>query len=100
MLFSLIIIFAVFVYYGIPYIYEKCSRKMLKDKAEKSGAFVLTFDDGPSDNLTLAILDLLEEHNARASFFLLGRNIAGRENIVRQIADRGHKFCLGYVAGQ
>ncbi|MBN2590391.1 MAG: polysaccharide deacetylase family protein [Sedimentisphaerales bacterium] len=53
----------------------------------------LTFDDGPSDNLTLAIMDLLDKYNAKASFFLLGRNIAGRENIVKQISVRGHDIC-------
>jgi peptidoglycan/xylan/chitin deacetylase (PgdA/CDA1 family) len=38
-------------------------------------------------------MDLLDKYNAKASFFLLGRNIAGRENIVRQIVTRKHEIC-------
>lgn len=53
----------------------------------------LTFDDGPGDNLTSAIMDLLDKYNAKASFFLLGRNIAGREKIVKRIEERGHEIC-------
>ncbi|MCR4645672.1 MAG: polysaccharide deacetylase family protein [Oscillospiraceae bacterium] len=35
----------------------------------------LTFDDGPNTTTTNDILDLLEEYNAKASFFLIGTNI-------------------------
>lgn len=65
----------------------------LKNKADRSKAFVLTFDDGPGDKLTPAIMDLFEKNNARATFFLIGKNITGREDIVRQIRQRGHEIC-------
>jgi peptidoglycan/xylan/chitin deacetylase (PgdA/CDA1 family) len=65
----------------------------LKHKAVESNALVLTFDDGPGNRLTPAILSMLAENNAKATFFLLGRNIAGREAIVRQIAEQGHEIC-------
>ena len=78
---------------GIPYIYGKYARLLLKGTAVGSNLIVLTFDDGPGDRLTTAIMDLLDNNKAKASFFLLGRNIAGRENMVRQIAQRGHEIC-------
>jgi peptidoglycan/xylan/chitin deacetylase (PgdA/CDA1 family) len=53
----------------------------------------LTFDDGPGNRLTPAILKLLAENDIKATFFLLGKNIAGRERIVRQIAEQGHEIC-------
>ena len=62
-------------------------------KAIKSKALVLTFDDGPSNRLTPAIINLLAKNDAKATFFLLGRNIAGREGIVRQIAEQGYEIC-------
>lgn len=49
----------------------------------------LTFDDGPSD-WTEPILDLLAEHHAVASFFVVGQQIAGREHLVASMADEGH----------
>ena len=89
----LFLIFVIFVYYGIPYIHGKYAKRILKNKAGKLKVLALTFDDGPSDNLTIAIMDLLDKHNAKASFFLLGLNVSGRENIVRQISERGHEIC-------
>lgn len=49
----------------------------------------LTIDDGPSDD-TPAILDLLDAHAARATFFLVGDRAAARPDLVREIARRGH----------
>jgi len=65
---------------------------LLKRKAKKSKALALTFDDGPGSRLTQAILNILAEYNAKATFFLLGRNVLGRERIVRQIAEQGHQI--------
>src|SRR3546814_565195 len=49
----------------------------------------LTIDDGPSDD-TPALLDLLEAHGAKATFFLVGERAAARPDLVRGIAARGH----------
>lgn len=49
----------------------------------------LTIDDGPSDD-TAALLDLLDAHGARATFFLVGARAAARPDLVRAIAARGH----------
>lgn len=49
----------------------------------------LTIDDGPSDD-TLPILDLLDAHGARATFFLVGARAAARPELVAQIVRRGH----------
>jgi peptidoglycan/xylan/chitin deacetylase (PgdA/CDA1 family) len=93
MLFGLIFFILVFMYVGIPFIYGRYSRILLGRKAAKVRTLVLTFDDGPGNRLTPIILRLLAEYNAKATFFLLGRNIAGREQIVRQIAADGHEIC-------
>lgn len=49
----------------------------------------LTIDDGPSDD-TAALLDLLDAHGAKATFFLVGERAAVRPELVREIARRGH----------
>ncbi|HEY0334013.1 MAG TPA: polysaccharide deacetylase family protein [Stenotrophomonas sp.] len=49
----------------------------------------LTIDDGPSDD-TLAMLDLLDAHQARATFFLVGERAARRPALVHEILRRGH----------
>jgi peptidoglycan/xylan/chitin deacetylase (PgdA/CDA1 family) len=49
----------------------------------------LTIDDGPSAD-TLAILDLLDAHGARATFFLVGEHAEAMPDRVRDIVARGH----------
>jgi len=61
-------------------------------KAEKS-VLALTFDDGPSE-WTPLILDLLAEHHARATFFVLGAGIAGRERTLERALGEGHELGL------
>ncbi len=50
----------------------------------------LTFDDGPHETWTPALLDGLKERGVKATFFLMGENIEGKEEIVRRIAEEGH----------
>jgi peptidoglycan/xylan/chitin deacetylase (PgdA/CDA1 family) len=50
----------------------------------------LTFDDGPNDNATDALLDILARHNARATFFLIGQFVRQRPEIVRRLHAAGH----------
>jgi peptidoglycan/xylan/chitin deacetylase (PgdA/CDA1 family) len=51
----------------------------------------ITFDDGPH-SITPAVLDTLKKHSLRATFFLSGKNIPGREEIVKRISDEGHSI--------
>jgi peptidoglycan/xylan/chitin deacetylase (PgdA/CDA1 family) len=52
----------------------------------------LTYDDGPNDPHTLRLLDVLAKHNARATFFLIGRYVRQRPEIARAIQSAGHEI--------
>lgn len=52
----------------------------------------LTLDDGPHGDVTPEVLRLLREHDARATFFLTGERIKGREGITRRIVLEGHEL--------
>lgn len=52
----------------------------------------LTIDDGPDDHDTPIILDLLDRHRARATFFLIGQKAAQHPALVAEIACRGHEI--------
>jgi len=52
----------------------------------------LTFDDGPSHEVTPKILHILDMHNVRATFFLIGMHVSGNEALVRRIHDSGHEI--------
>lgn len=50
----------------------------------------LTFDDGPHAEHTPPLLDLLAQHGAKASFFLVGKQIEANPELARRIAREGH----------
>lgn len=50
----------------------------------------LTFDDGPSSEWTPPILDLLAAHNVKATFFVIGQHILGREPLLKRMVAEGH----------
>jgi len=52
----------------------------------------LTIDDGPDPATTARILDVLERHGARATFFLITDRVPGNEAILRRILDEGHEI--------
>jgi peptidoglycan/xylan/chitin deacetylase (PgdA/CDA1 family) len=52
----------------------------------------LTLDDGPDEVTTPLILAELRRHGARATFFLIGERIPGREPLVRRLVEEGHEI--------
>lgn len=60
-----------------------------KAAGEKKKA-ALTFDDGPNSKYTPMLLEGLKERGVHATFFLLGKNIEGKEELVRQMQEEGH----------
>ncbi|MEZ5854987.1 MAG: polysaccharide deacetylase family protein [Hyphomicrobiaceae bacterium] len=54
------------------------------------GEVVLTFDDGPHRQLTPKILSVLDEHCAKATFFMVGQRAMMYPGLVREVARRGH----------
>jgi peptidoglycan-N-acetylglucosamine deacetylase len=52
----------------------------------------LTFDDGPDDDWTPQILDILKEAKVKAAFFIVGVNAERYPELVRRIVDEGHEI--------
>jgi peptidoglycan/xylan/chitin deacetylase (PgdA/CDA1 family) len=52
----------------------------------------LTFDDGPNDPHTMHLLDVLARHNAKATFFLIGKYVRQHPEIARAILAAGHEI--------
>ena len=55
-----------------------------------SKQLALTYDDGPNDPHTLRLLEVLAKHDVRATFFLIGRYVQQRPDIVRELVKAGH----------
>lgn len=50
----------------------------------------LTFDDGPNQVFTPRVLELLKQYNAKATFFLIGKNAEKHSELVQDILRQGH----------
>lgn len=62
-------------------------------KIDPNGKYVaLTFDDGPSAKVTPRVLAALKEHQALATFFMLGSQVEYYPEIVKQVAKAGHEI--------
>lgn len=61
---------------------------------EEEKSIFLTFDDGPSFIVTNKILDILKEKGVKATFFVVGNKIQGREDILTRIDREGHSIGL------
>jgi peptidoglycan/xylan/chitin deacetylase (PgdA/CDA1 family) len=65
------------------------SENLCKKRNSKLKEIAITFDDGPH-NSTNAILDVLSKHNAKATFFCVGKQIEKYPEIFKRIIDDGH----------
>ncbi len=57
---------------------------------DPEGVF-LTFDDGPTPGVTEWILSTLDKYDAKATFFVLGKNVEMYPDLFRRIVDAGHR---------
>ncbi|MEI9945565.1 MAG: polysaccharide deacetylase family protein [Chitinophagaceae bacterium] len=56
----------------------------------KEKAIYLSFDDGPHPVATPFVLDELKKHDAKATFFCIGKNVLGQPEVYKRILDEGH----------
>lgn len=64
------------------------------ETVEAEGKAVLTFDDGPDEDATPALLDALDRFGLKATFFVVGEQLLRNHAIARDAAARGHELAL------
>jgi len=77
-------------WFGFPSLYRWWAVRDLARRARENRAIVLTYDDGPSETLTLQLAELLKRRGIRASFFVIGREAAQRPAILQRLQEDGH----------
>ncbi|GEN50741.1 glycosyltransferase [Alkalibacterium pelagium] len=70
--------------YPSPYLLEKYG---VEDKR-----VAISFDDGPDPRYTRKVLDILNEYNVKAGFFVIGQNAAMHPRLTKAIFDEGHEL--------
>ena len=68
---------------------------MIWEINDPNGVF-LTFDDGPTPGITEWILDTLRRYDAKATFFVLGKNAEMYPDLYQKILDDNHAHALAH----
>lgn len=84
-------------YIGLPYLLVQLLsfgivREGRRGSAKRGDEVALTFDDGPDPSSTPQILDILREHDAKATFFLLADKAEQHPELVQRLIDEGHEI--------
>ncbi len=88
---SVVLIYVALVVWGVSDIKINFFLKSINSFPTQKNKIALTFDDGPSEK-SEAVLDLLKENNIKATFFLIGKNIALYPNVAKRIVEEGHSI--------
>ena len=94
---SLLAIFIMIIFSAFSFKKEVIPSIPAASKVEPSGMKIdpekpmiaITFDDGPHSSVTHDILDILEQYEAHATFFIIGDRISHHADIIRRIVEQG-----------
>jgi peptidoglycan/xylan/chitin deacetylase (PgdA/CDA1 family) len=73
-----------------PKIIKAAYSQLIWDIPNTNNKIYLTFDDGPTPEITPWTLSILKKFNIKATFFCLGKNVRNHPEIYQQILDDGH----------
>ncbi len=73
-----------------PLVAKKMFQNYIWEMPSEAKTLYLTFDDGPTPEITNWILDVLNQFNAKATFFCIGKNIAKHPDVFKNILNNGH----------
>ena len=74
----------------IPLVVQKIFPNYTWEIASNTKEIYLTFDDGPTPEITNWVLDLLKQYHAKATFFCIGNNMVKHPEIFQDIIKEGH----------
>ncbi|MBT3302619.1 MAG: polysaccharide deacetylase family protein [Bacteroidetes bacterium] len=78
-------------FFKLPtFLYYIFNRFTFRENVSEKKVF-LTFDDGPTKEVTPWILEVLERYQAKATFFCVGENVVKQNVLYQQIIDAGHR---------
>jgi peptidoglycan/xylan/chitin deacetylase (PgdA/CDA1 family) len=78
--------------YVVPLLSKAVGIRQLRRRCCATLSLVLTYDDGPGDELTPALLELLAAADARATFFPTGRSATRNPELLTRVAAAGHEI--------
>lgn len=82
------------IWYLVPIVLRIYLTRRAQRICSDRGLVALTYDDGPSKEVTPALLDLLDELDAKATFFMTGSSILKEFELAQRVKSRGHLVAI------
>ena len=91
-LYLILLVALVFVVHSIlPTYYNKIFNKDIVRTTGQANKIMLTFDDGPDDRYIHELLEVLDQNQVKASFFMVAENAQKNKMVVEKILGAGHR---------
>jgi len=87
-----VLLFALILWFLVPYGLRTIQTRRLRTACRKARAIVLTYDDGPSSDVSAPLIGVLDQQNVPATFFVLGRNAQARPELIASLQQGGHEI--------
>jgi peptidoglycan-N-acetylglucosamine deacetylase len=88
--FGIVILYCLLLFYGSYNVGSNFFMKVLCSGDTTEKLIAISFDDGPVEQFTPRILEVLKEHNVSAAFFCIGNRVVENDSLLRQVFDQGH----------
>ncbi|MBI3883244.1 MAG: polysaccharide deacetylase family protein [Sphingobacteriales bacterium] len=86
----LVFVYSLILFYGCYYIGSNFFIKVICSAETTKKQIALTFDDGPAENYTPEILQILKANKVKAAFFCIGNRVKENPALVKQLHTEGH----------
>ena len=86
----LLFLYSLVLFYGCYFISSNFFIKTVCKANINKNEIALSFDDGPAQNHTPEILQVLREYNIQAAFFCIGKHIEANKDLLKQVHEEGH----------
>lgn len=86
----LVLIYSGIVFYGCYFVDSNFFLPVICSAITDKKEIAISFDDGPANEYTAKILQVLNEHDIKAAFFCIGKRIGENEQLFQQLHQEGH----------
>lgn len=87
---GLVFIYSLFLFYGSAYVNSNFYFNVICAGNTTNKEIAISFDDGPLPEYTPAILQILRQHDVKATFFCIGNRAEANKELFKQVYDEGH----------
>lgn len=83
-----------FIHSILPTYYNKWLNNNVMKKTNNDNEIMLTFDDGPDERYIYSLMDVLDQFDVKATFFMVAENAKKNKKVVEDVIKRGHQVGL------